>query len=311
MLLLKKQNIITEKGRTFLMEYVTLNNGIKMPVIGFGVNKLGKEETERCVLDALKTGYRLIDTAQSYGNEKEIGHAIKKSGVPREEIFLTTKIKIANFGYEKTKASVLADLEKFGTDYLDLVLVHQPFGDYFGSYKALEDLYFEGKIKAIGISNFYAYKMVDMASFARVKPAVNQVELHPFDQRIESKEWHDKYEVQMEAWAPLGQARVNMLELPELREIARRYKKSVAQIILRWHFQRGIVAIPGTSDVELMKENLDIFDFRITESDMVRIKNLDMERSLFYSHPDQYESWWACLPCRRSAETNHLSANIF
>jgi 2,5-diketo-D-gluconate reductase A len=195
-------------------------------------------------------------------------------------------MKIANFGYEKTKASVLEDLEKFGTDYIDLCLVHQPFGDYFGSYKALEDLYFEGKIKAIGISNFYAYKMVDIASFARVKPAVNQVELHPFHQRIESKEWHDKYEVQMQAWAPIGQARANMLELPELREIARRYKKSVAQVILRWHIQRGIAAIPGTPDVNYMKENLDVFDFRITESDMERIKKLDMERSLFYSHTD-------------------------
>lgn len=268
------------------MEYVTLNNNVKMPIIGYGVNKLEKGECERCVLDAIKAGYRLIDTAESYGNEKEIGSAIKKSGVPREEIFLTTKIKIANFGYEKTKAAVIEDLEKFGTDYIDLCLVHQPFGDYFGTYKALEDLYFEGKIRAIGISNFYAYKMVDIASFARVKPAVNQVELHPFDQRIESKEWHDKYGVQMEAWAPLGQARVNMLELPELKEIARRYKKSVAQIILRWHIQRGIVAIPGGSERKYMEENLDVFDFKLTQSDMERIKNLDMERSLFYSHTD-------------------------
>lgn len=268
------------------MEYVTLNNEVKMPIIGYGVNKLEKGECERCVFDAIKAGYRLIDTAESYGNEKEIGSAIKKSGVPREEIFLTTKIKIANFGYEKTKAAVIEDLEKFGTDYIDLCLVHQPFGDYFGTYKALEDLYFEGKIKAIGISNFYAYKMVDIASFARVKPAVNQVELHPFDQRIESKEWHDKYGVQMEAWAPLGQARVNMLELPELKEIARRYKKSVAQIILRWHIQRGIVAIPGGSERKYMEENLDVFDFKLTQSDMERIKNLDMERSLFYSHTD-------------------------
>ena len=268
------------------MEYVTLNNGIKMPVIGYGVNKLEKGETERCVLDAISAGYRLIDTAQSYDNESEIGSAIKESGVPREELFITTKIKISNYGYEKTKASVLKDLEKFGTDYIDLCLVHQPFGDYFGTYKALEDLYFEGKIKAIGISNFYAYRMVDIASFARVKPAVNQVEIHPYDQRAESKEWHDKYDVQMEAWAPLGQARANMLELPELKEIARRYKKTVAQIILRWHYQRGIVAIPGTPERKYMEENLDIFDFRLIDSDMERIKRLDMERSLFYSHTD-------------------------
>ncbi|MBQ4642602.1 MAG: aldo/keto reductase [Oscillospiraceae bacterium] len=268
------------------MEYVTLNNGVKMPIIGYGVNKLDKGDCEKCVLDALNAGYRLIDTAQCYENEEEIGSAIKKSGLPREDVFLTTKIKISNFGYEKTKASVLEDLEKFGTDYIDLVLVHQPFGDYFGTYKALEDLYFEGKIKAVGISNFYAYKMVDISSFARVKPAVNQVELHPYDQRIESKEWHDKYDVQMQAWAPLGQGRVNMLELPELKEIARRYKKSVAQIILRWHIQRGVAAIPGASDIKYMKENLDVFDFFLTESDMERIKKLDRECSLFYSHTD-------------------------
>ncbi|MBR3952007.1 MAG: aldo/keto reductase [Oscillospiraceae bacterium] len=274
------------------MEYVTLNNGVKMPIVGYGVNKLEKGECENCVLNALEAGYRLIDTAQAYENEAEIGSAIKKSGVPREEIFITTKIRMKNYGYEKCRASVLESLENLGTDYIDLVLIHQPFGDYYGAYHALEEFYEQGIIKAIGISNFYPDKMVDIASFAKVKPAVNQVEIHPYNQQIESKKWHDKYEVQMEAWAPFGQGRVNMFELPELENIARRYKKSVAQIILRWHIQRGIVAIPRTRNIERMKENLDVFDFRLIDSDMERISRIDRDRSLFYSHTDPITVEW-------------------
>ncbi|MBR3597790.1 MAG: aldo/keto reductase [Clostridia bacterium] len=274
------------------MEYVTLNNGVKMPIVGYGVNKLEKGECENCVLNALEAGYRLIDTAQAYENEAEIGSAIKKSGVPREEIFITTKIRMKNYGYEKCRASVLESLENLGTDYIDLVLIHQPFGDYYGAYHALEEFYEQGIIKAIGISNFYPDKMVDIASFAKVKPAVNQIEVHPYNQQIESKKWHDKYEVQMEAWAPFGQGRVNMFELPELENIARRYKKSVAQIILRWHIQRGIVAIPRTRNIERMKENLDVFDFRLMDSDMERISRIDRDRSLFYSHTDPITVEW-------------------
>ncbi|MBR2041960.1 MAG: aldo/keto reductase [Oscillospiraceae bacterium] len=274
------------------MEYVTLNNGVKMPIVGYGVNKLEKGECENCVLNALEAGYRLIDTAQAYENEAEIGSAIKKSGVPREEIFITTKIRMKNYGYEKCRASVLESLENLGTDYIDLVLIHQPFGDYYGAYHALEEFYEQGIIKAIGISNFYPDKMVDIASFAKVKPAVNQIEIHPYNQQIESKKWHDKYEVQMEAWAPFGQGRVNMFELPELENIARRYKKSVAQIILRWHIQRGIVAIPRTRNIERMKENLDVFDFRLIDSDMERISRIDRDRSLFYSHTDPITVEW-------------------
>ena len=274
------------------MEYVTLNNGVKMPIVGYGVNKLEKGECENCVLNALEAGYRLIDTAQAYEKEAEIGSAIKKSGVPREEIFITTKIRMKNYGYEKCRASVLESLENLGTDYIDLVLIHQPFGDYYGAYHALEEFYEQGIIKAIGISNFYPDKMVDIASFAKVKPAVNQVEIHPYNQQIESKKWHDKYEVQMEAWAPFGQGRVNMFELPELENIARRYKKSVAQIILRWHIQRGIVAIPRTRNIERMKENLDVFDFRLIDSDMERISRIDRDRSLFYSHTDPITVEW-------------------
>ena len=274
------------------MEYVTLNNGIKMPIIGYGVNKLEKNECERCVSDALKAGYRLIDTAQAYENEKEIGSAIKKSGIPREDVFITTKIRMKNYGYENCRRSVLESLENFGVDYLDLVLLHQPFGDYYGAYHALEELYEEGKIKAIGTSNFYADRMVDIASFAKVKPAINQIEIHPYNQQIESKKWHDKYEVQMEAWAPFGQGQVNMFELPALENIARRYNKSVAQIILRWHAQRGIVAIPGAKEIEKMKENIDIFNFRLTDDDMERIERIDQERSLFFSHTDPHTVEW-------------------
>jgi len=290
--IIEKTKYNHRKGAIFLMEYVTLNNGVKMPIIGYGVNKLEKGECERCVLDALNAGYRLIDTAQAYENEEEIASAIKKSGLPREEIFITTKIKIKNYGYEKCMESVLEDLKKFDTDYIDLCLVHQPFGDYFGAYRALEDLYEQGKIKAIGISNFYPDRMVDIASFAKVKPAVNQIEIHPFNQQVESKKWHDKYEVQMEAWAPFGQGRVNMLELPELVNIARRYKKSVAQIILRWDIQRGIIAIPKSENMERMKENLDVFDFKLTDSDMERIGRIDRDRSLFFSHTDPLTVEW-------------------
>lgn len=274
------------------MEYMELNNGVKMPAIGYGVNKLEKGECERCVLDALKAGYRLIDTAQAYFNEEEIGSAIEKSGVPREELFITTKVGIENYSYDKCRESVLDSMQKMKTDYLDLCLIHQPFGDYYSAYRALEDLYDEGKIRAIGISNFYADRMVDIASFARIKPAVNQVEVHPFNQQTESKVWHDKYNVRMEAWAPFGQGRINLLELPELREVARRNKKSVAQIILRWNYQRGIISVPKSSHFERMKENLDIFDFRLTESDMKLIERLDIERSLFFSHRDPSTVEW-------------------
>ena len=290
--IIEKTKYNFRKGAIFLMEYVTLNNGVKMPIIGFGVNKLEKGECESYVLDAIKAGYRLIDTAQAYENEKEIGSAIKKSGVPREEFFITTKIRMKNYGYENCRASVLESIENFGTDYIDLVLLHQPYGDYYGAYRALEELYEEGKIKAIGISNFYADRMVDLASFAKIKPAVNQVEIHPYNQQIESKKWHDKYEVQMEAWAPLGQGRVNMLELPELEHIARRYEKSVAQIILRWDVQRGIVAIPKSDNIEEMKENLDIFDFELMDEDMERIERIDRDRSLFFSHTDPNTVEW-------------------
>lgn len=268
------------------MNYVTLENGVKMPQLGYGVYQVTKEECERCVLDALKVGYRLFDTAQSYFNEEEVGNAIVKSGVSREEIFLTSKVWIDYYGYEECRKSVLESLRKLKTDYIDLMLLHQPFSDYYGAYRALEDLYDEGKIKAIGISNFYPDRMVDLASFTRIKPMINQIEIHPYDQQVLSKEWHDKYGVQLEAWAPFGEGRGNMFELSELKEIGDKYGKTVAQVILRWHLQRGIVVIPKSTHLERMKENFNVFDFELAQEDMDVISKLDKNESSFFSHQD-------------------------
>lgn len=268
------------------MDYVTLENGVKMPQLGYGVYQVTKEECERCVLDALKVGYRLFDTAQSYFNEEEVGNAIVKSGVSREEIFLTSKVWIDHYGYEECRKSVLESLRKLKTDYIDLMLLHQPFSDYYGAYRALEDLYDEGKIKAIGISNFYPDRMVDLASFTRIKPMINQIEIHPYHQQVFSKEWHDKYGVQLEAWAPFGEGRKNMFELSELKEIGDKYGKTVAQVILRWHLQRGIVVIPKSTHLERMKENFNVFDFELAQEDMDVISKLDKNESSFFSHQD-------------------------
>ena len=274
------------------MEYVTLNNGVQMPILGYGVYQVTKEECERCVLDALKVGYRSIDTAQSYFNEEEVGNAIKKSGIPREEIFLTTKVWIDNYGYEQAKASVLESMRKLQTDYIDLVLLHQPFADYYGAYRALEDLYEEGKIRAIGISNFYVDRMVDMASFNRIKPMVNQVETHPLNQQIVAKEWMDKYGVQIEAWAPFGEGRGDMFTNPVLARIGQKYGKTVAQVILRWQIQRGIVVIPKSIHIERMEENFNVFDFSLSEEDMKEIAALDKNESSFFSHQDPNMVEW-------------------
>ena len=268
------------------MNYVTLSNGEKMPMLGYGVYQITKDVCERCVADALKVGYRLINTAQSYFNEEEAGSAIAKSGIPREEIFLTTKVWIEHYGYEETKASVLESMRKLQVDYLDLCLLHQPFNDVYGAYRALEDLYLEGKLRAIGISNFYADRMIDIASFARVKPQINQVEIHPHNQQAQSKVWHDKYGIQMEAWAPFGEGRGGMFELPELKAIGEKYGKTSAQVMLRWHIQRGIVVIPKSTHIERMEENFHIFDFELTEEDMAVIATLDKKQSSFFSHTD-------------------------
>lgn len=274
------------------MNYVTLHNGVKMPQLGYGVYQVTKDECERCVSDALRTGYRLIDTAQSYFNEEEVGNAIAKSGIPRNEIFLTTKVWIEHYGYDAARASVLESMRKLQVDYLDLCLLHQPFGDTYGAYRALEDLYDEGKIRAIGISNFYADRMVDFAAFNRIKPMVNQVEIHPHNQQKEAKKWHDRYGVQMEAWAPFGEGRGDMFNLPELKAIAEKYGKTTAQVILRWHLQRGIVIIPKSTHIERMEENFQVFDFELSEEDMADIAALDRKKSSFFSHTDPTMVEW-------------------
>ena len=274
------------------MEYKVLSNGVKMPQLGYGVYQVTKEECERCVLDALKAGYRLIDTAQSYFNEEEVGSAIKKSGVPRADIFLTTKVWIEHYGYEECKASIEESMRKLQTDYLDLLLLHQPFADYYGAWRALEEYYKAGKIKAIGISNFYPDRMIDIATFARIKPMINQVEIHPYHQQEESKNWHDKYGIQMEAWAPFGEGRGDMFTDPVLSEIGAKYNKTVAQVILRWHLQRGIIIIPKSVHYDRMVENFNVFDFELSSEDMEKISSLDKKQSAFFSHYDPNMVEW-------------------
>lgn len=268
------------------MQYITLSNGVKMPQLGYGVYQVSKQECERCVLDALESGYRLIDTAQSYFNEEEVGNAIVKSGISRGELLITSKVWIEHYGYDECKKSVELSLKKLQTDYIDLMLLHQPFGDYYGAWRALEDLYKEGKLRAIGISNFYPDRAIDIASFARIKPMINQVEIHPHNQQLEAKVWNEKYGIQLEAWAPFGEGRGDMFNLPELKEIATKHQKSVAQVILRWHLQRGIVVIPKSTHKERMRENFEVFDFELDDNDMAKIQALDKGKSSFFSHSD-------------------------
>lgn len=266
------------------MEYVVLNNGLKMPKLGFGVYQISKEECERCVMEAIKIGYRHIDTAQAYFNEEEVGNAIIKSGIPREELFITTKVWISNYGYEKTKKSVLKSLKKLKLDYIDLVLLHQPFGNYYEAYRALEDLYSEGKIKAIGVSNFSPDRLADIAAFNRVVPQVNQIEVNPFNQQQEEEKNMIKRGIQMEAWAPFGEGRNNMFQNPLIIKIGEKYNKSVAQVILRWLMQRDIVALAKSIHTERIKENFEIFDFKLSDEDMEKITELDTGESLFFNH---------------------------
>lgn len=266
------------------MEYITLSNGVKIPKLGFGVFQISKEECERCVLDAIKIGYRHIDTAQSYFNEEEVGNAISKCGIPREELFITTKVWIDNYGYEKTKKSILKSMEKLKVEYLDLVLLHQPFSDYYGAYRALQELYREGKIKAIGVSNFAPDRLADIVAFNEIPPQVNQVEVNPLHQQTKAQENMKKRNVQMEAWAPFGEGKNNMFENRVLKEIAEKHQKSTAQVILRWLMQRDIVALAKSTHIERMKENIEIFDFTLSENDMKKIAELDTKSSLFFNH---------------------------
>ncbi|MFE4430727.1 aldo/keto reductase [Peribacillus butanolivorans] len=266
------------------MEYVKLNNGVNMPKLGFGVFQIPKEECEKSVLDAITVGYRHIDTAQSYFNEEEVGNAISKCGVPREELFITTKVWIDNYGYEKAKQSVLKSMQKLKVDYIDLVLLHQPYSDYYGAYHALQDLYEQGKIRAIGVSNFSPDRLADIAAFNKVTPQINQVETNPLHQQIQAQQNMIERNIQIEAWAPFGEGKNNMFQNPVLKEIADKYNKSVAQIILRWLMQRDFVALAKSSQVDRMKENFEIFDFRLSKEDMDKIATLDTKTSLFFDH---------------------------
>lgn len=269
------------------MEYVTLNNGVKMPILGYGVYQIpDAAECERCVLDAIEVGYRSIDTAQAYGNEEAVGNAIKKSGVAREELFITTKVWITNAGYEKAKASIAESLQKLQLDYLDLVLIHQPFGDYYGTYRAMEELYEKGKIRAIGVSNFYPDRYIDLVRFTNVVPAVNQVETQVFNQQLDAHEIMKKYGTQIESWGPFAEGRNELFTNETLQFIGDKYSKTTAQVALRYLLQRDVVVIPKTTHKERMIQNLDVFDFSLTEEDMETIKGLDKKESAFFSHYD-------------------------
>ena len=275
------------------MEYVTLNNGVEMPILGFGVYQIPREETKQAVLDAISVGYKSIDTAQSYFNEEQVGEAIKETDVPREELFITTKIWIDNYGYEKCKESVYESLEKLGLDYIDLVLLHQPFADYYGAYKALEDLYKEGKIRAIGVSNFYPDRITDMCLFGReIVPAVNQVETNPLNAQYGAQENMKDLNVQMAAWAPFGEGMQGMFTNETLVNIGKKYGKSAAQVILRWLIQRKVVVLCKSTHLERIKENFDVFDFKLSDEDMEEIKKLNTSDSLFFNHQDPEMVRW-------------------
>ncbi|MDE6052611.1 MAG: aldo/keto reductase [Lachnospiraceae bacterium] len=274
------------------MEYVRLYNGVKMPVLGSGVYQVTPEECEQCVTDAIHVGYRSIDTAQAYANEEGVGNAIAKCGVPREELFITTKVWISNAGYEKAKASIDESLKKLQSNYIDLLLIHQPFGDYYGTYRAMEEAYREKKVRAIGVSNFYPDRYVDIAHFAEIKPAVNQVETHVFQQQKQAKEYMKKYGTQIESWGPFAEGKNDMFTNPVLTEIGRKYNKSVAQTALRFLIQSDVVVIPKSVHKDRMEENINVFDFRLTEEEMRQIENLDGGESLFFSHYDPKTVEW-------------------
>ena len=274
------------------MEYVELNNGVKMPMLGYGVYQTPPEETERCVLEAVDVGYRSIDTAQAYGNEEGVGSALAKSGLPREEFFLTTKVWISNAGYERAKASLEESLQKLRTSYLDLLLIHQPFGDYYGTYRAMEEAYKAGKVRAIGVSNFYPDRLIDLYHFAEIKPAVNQIETHVFQQQETARKYLKDRGVQIESWGPFAEGKNNFFQNPVLVEIGKRYGKTAAQTALRFLIQSGVVVIPKSTHRERMEENFQIFDFALTEEEMQKIRALDTGESLFFSHYDPKTVEW-------------------
>ena len=268
------------------MQYITLNNGVKMPQVGYGVYQVTPEECEQCVSDALSVGYRMIDTAQAYANKEGVGNAVKKSGIARDEVFIVSKIWISNYGYEKAKASIDESLRKLQMEYIDLMLLHQPFCDRYGAYRALEEAYRDGKLRAIGVSNFYPDHLSDLASNVEVKPMVNQVETHVFDQQVEGQKYMDELDCRIMSWGPLAEGRNGFFTNELLGEIGKKYGKSIPQVALRWLLQRGVIIIPKSTHKERMAENLNIFDFELTADDMARIQTLDTGKSLFFDHHD-------------------------
>ena len=274
------------------MEFTTLYNGVSMPVLGYGVYQVSPDEAERCVLDAISVGYRSIDTAQAYGNEQGVGEAVSKCGINRNELFITTKIWISNSGYEKAKKSIDESLKKLKTDYVDLLLIHQPFGDYYGTYRAMQEAYKQGKARAIGVSNFYPDRFIDLASFSEIVPMVNQIETHVFCQQKEAKKYLQKYGTQIESWGPFAEGKNNYFENPVLTEIGRSHGKTSAQTALRFLIQSGVVVIPKSTHIERMKENFDVFDFSLTGEETERIEQLDTANSLFFSHSDPETVEW-------------------
>ncbi|WP_302698574.1 aldo/keto reductase [Xylanibacter rarus] len=268
------------------MKTIKLNNGIEMPQIGYGVYQVSPDECERCVSDALKTGYRMIDTAQAYHNEEGVGRAVKNSGINRSDIFIVSKVWISNYGYEKAKASIDDSLRKLQTDYIDLMLLHQPFCDRYGAYRALEDAYREGKLRAIGVSNFYPDHFIDLASNVDIVPAVNQVETHVFNQQTEAQKIMEEFGTHIMSWGPLAEGRNNLFSNETLTKTGNSHGKSVAQIALRWLIQRGVIIIPKSVHIERMEQNLDIFNFELTDEEMAEIATLDTGKSLFFDHHD-------------------------
>lgn len=278
------------------MQCTTLGNGVKMPMIGYGVFQVDPQEAQRCVSDALSIGYRMVDTAQAYRNEEGVGAAVRKSGLRREEVFLVSKIWISNYGEERALASIDESLKRLQTDYIDLMLLHQPFCDRYGAYRALEKAYKAGKLRAIGVSNFYPDHLVDLASNMEISPMVNQVETHVFNQQAASRKYMDEFDCRIMSWGPLAEGRNGLFTNPVLAEIGREHGKSAAQIALRFLLQDGVIVIPKSTHAERMRENLDILDFSLTDSQMDRIRALDTETTLFLDHHDgevvkKFMSW--------------------